>query len=221
LTAFNNKLDWDSQTEWLTPPELIAALGQFDLDPCAPVSRPWDMAKHHFTIQDDAFKQDWGGASVRKFMNPPYQEPEAPCKRVCKKKRCVERGHHVTRHVPGTADWVKRLADSGNGVALIFARTETGIFFPHVWHRAAALFFFDTRLTFYHVDGTLSKLNSGAPSCLVAYGEENAEAVRECERGIEIKTRAGKAMVGGKFISLLPARAYAMPQTQPAFELRA
>jgi hypothetical protein len=25
--------------EWLTPPEIIAALGQFDLDPCSPINR--------------------------------------------------------------------------------------------------------------------------------------------------------------------------------------
>lgn len=32
--------------EWLTPPEIIKALGgpeSFDLDPCAPIKRPWDM----------------------------------------------------------------------------------------------------------------------------------------------------------------------------------
>jgi hypothetical protein len=30
--------------EWLTPPGILKALGQFDLDPCAPVNRPWDTA---------------------------------------------------------------------------------------------------------------------------------------------------------------------------------
>lgn len=30
--------------EWLTPPDILRALGPFDLDPCAPVNRPWDMA---------------------------------------------------------------------------------------------------------------------------------------------------------------------------------
>lgn len=27
--------------EWLTPPEIIAALGPFDLDPCAPIEQPY------------------------------------------------------------------------------------------------------------------------------------------------------------------------------------
>jgi hypothetical protein len=34
--------------EWLTPPEIVKALGTFDLDPCAPAVRPWDTAKRHF-----------------------------------------------------------------------------------------------------------------------------------------------------------------------------
>lgn len=34
-----------SQTdEWLTPPEILGELGPFDLDPCAPLTRPWGTA---------------------------------------------------------------------------------------------------------------------------------------------------------------------------------
>ncbi|NCW30719.1 MAG: adenine methyltransferase, partial [Alphaproteobacteria bacterium] len=31
-------------TTWLTPPAVIKALGEFDLDPCASLDRPWDTA---------------------------------------------------------------------------------------------------------------------------------------------------------------------------------
>lgn len=31
--------------EWLTPPHVLKALGEFDLDPCAPITRPWEIAK--------------------------------------------------------------------------------------------------------------------------------------------------------------------------------
>ena len=54
---------------WLTPPELLEKLGKFDLDPCAPLDRPWDTATNHFTIQDDGLKQEWHG---RVWLNPPY-----------------------------------------------------------------------------------------------------------------------------------------------------
>lgn len=196
---FDNRYGETGKTEWLTPPQIIHALGEFDLDPCAPVVRPWPMARNHFTIEDDAFKQDWGGARVRKFMNPPYQEAEQPCKRECDKKRCPKRGHHVHKYIPGTEDWLRLLAEEGNGVALIFARTETGIFFPHVWRRADAVLFFDRRLTFYHVSGRLSESNAGAPSCLVAYGKGNVEALREVEaKGVECEF----GRVGGKLVVL-------------------
>jgi hypothetical protein len=47
--------------DWLTPPEIIKALGEFDLDPCSPVDRPWDTAKKHYTILDNGLRQEWGG----------------------------------------------------------------------------------------------------------------------------------------------------------------
>lgn len=46
---------------WLSPPWLIKALGDFDLDPSAPKCRPWDMAKNHYTVEDDGLAQEWRG----------------------------------------------------------------------------------------------------------------------------------------------------------------
>lgn len=57
------------KNQWLTPPELLAKLGQFDLDPCAPINRPWPTATQHYTIEDDGLKQPWFG---RCWVNPPY-----------------------------------------------------------------------------------------------------------------------------------------------------
>lgn len=53
--------------EWLTPPEIIKALGDFDLDPCAPAVRPWDMAKRHFWAE--GLDMPWEG---RVWCNPPF-----------------------------------------------------------------------------------------------------------------------------------------------------
>jgi hypothetical protein len=130
--------------EWLTPPEIIEALGPFDLDPCAPINRPWDTAKHHYTVEDDGLTMPWKG---RVWCNPPYGRE--------------------------TGKWLAILASHGNGTALIFARTETRMFFDYVWERATALLFIRGRLHFYHVDGTRSTLNAGAPSVLAAYGVED------------------------------------------------
>jgi len=139
--------------EWLTPPGIVSALGEFDLDPCSPVDRPWPTAKQHYTISDDGLALPWHG---RVFCNPPYG---------------LE-----------AANWLNKLAGHGNGIALIFARTETQMFFDHVWSKADALLFFKGRLYFHHVDGSRAAANAGAPSVLVAYGKSNAD----CLAGSEI-----------------------------------
>lgn len=138
---------------WLTPPAIIRALGEFDLDPCAaPAPRPWDTARHHLTEEDDGLAHEWFG---RVWLNPPY-------------------GSEV-----GT--WMKRLADYGQGTALIFARTETEAFFETVWRAATACRFIEGRLHFHYPDGARAKANGGAPSVLVAYGDDDAEILASCE----------------------------------------
>ena len=47
--------------EWLTPPEILKALGSFDLDPCAPIARPWETAAAHYTAEDDGLRKPWAG----------------------------------------------------------------------------------------------------------------------------------------------------------------
>lgn len=128
---------------WLTPPSLLAALGKFDLDPCAPAARPWDIACLHYTIHDDGLTLPWRG---RVWLNPPYGKQ--------------------------TGRWLARLAEHGNGIALIYARTETQWFFDHVWHAADALLFLRGRVRFCTPTGE-ARRNGTAPSVLVAYGRRN------------------------------------------------
>lgn len=137
--------------DWLTPPHVLAALGAFDLDPCATTERPWPTAAQHYTVHDDGLSKPWHG---RVWMNPPYGAK--------------------------TARWMERLADHGDGIALIFARTETATFFPWVWAHAHALLFLEGRLHFCRADGSRARHNAGAPSVLIAYGQANAEALATC-----------------------------------------
>lgn len=136
---------------WLTPPAIIEALGPFDLDPCSPLNRPWDTAAKHYTIEDDGLSFEWEGSV---WLNPPYGKQAAV--------------------------WLERLAKHGDGVALVFARTETRMFFEHVWPHASALLFIESRLHFHHPDGTRAPANAGAPSVLIAYGPGSAERLRNC-----------------------------------------
>jgi hypothetical protein len=127
--------------EWLTPPEIVNALAPFDLDPCAPVARPWPTAGTHYTIQDDGLRQDWFGFV---WVNPPFG--------------------------PDAGAWLDRLAGHGEGIGLAPARTETRWFVEQIWRRASAVLFLHGRPYFHRVDGTRGHANSGAPICLIGYG---------------------------------------------------
>ncbi|WP_165078848.1 MULTISPECIES: DNA N-6-adenine-methyltransferase [unclassified Desulfovibrio] len=144
----------DNNDEWLTPPEILRALGPFDLDPAAPIVRPWDMAARHYTKIDNGMAQPWEG---RVWLNPPYGRE--------------------------TFHWLARLAEHGSGLALIFARTETVGFHAEIWAKARAIFFFRGRLRFHRVTGERGG-TANAPSCLVAYsGEDCARLLRAQNEG--------------------------------------
>lgn len=168
---------------WLTPPEIIKALGPFDLDPCCPPNMPWVTASRFYTERDvcsvclpdaegrpsgfmstgaeidecrfcDGLAQPWSG---RVWLNPPFNRYVVP-------------------------RWMRRMAEHGNGIALLAARTETKVFFESVWPCARAILFLRGRPHFYHLDGTRADNNSGAPICLVAYGD-NVCALAQSDLG--------------------------------------
>jgi hypothetical protein len=73
--------------------------------------------------------------------------------------------------------WIAKLATHGNGIALLHARTEAEWFEP-CWEFASAILFLADRLYFHYPSGERAEANSGAPACLVAFGEFNADALR-------------------------------------------
>ena len=147
--GFAHDIDRDNgKEEWLTPPEIVRACGHFDLDPCAPIKRPWDTAKKHYTIEDNGLTKPWEGYV---WCNPPYG--------------------------PKTGEWLARCAEHNNCMALVFARTETAAFQKHVWPKARALYFLKGRVSFYHVDGRQGG-TAGAPSVLIAYGQHAQNILR-------------------------------------------
>lgn len=152
-----------NKDEWLTPPYITEALGEFDLDPCQPVKPPFTHAKNGYNLLNNGLFQKWEG---RVWLNPPYGK--------------------YTFH------WIRALADHGNGIALIFARTETNGFYQNVWKRADAVFFFRGRIKFFHVSGEEARSDGGAPSCLIAYGQNNVNSIREA---VEKKLIKGKLVV--------------------------
>lgn len=142
---------------WLTPPEIVHALGTFDLDPCGAPGH--DLATSTYLLENgqDGTTLPWFG---RVWLNPPYGRAAEPFLRKLVK-------HAARNDGPYTG-----------GTALIFARTETFIFHETVWEAATAVFFFKGRLTFLNANGEKPKANAGAPSCLVAYGNIDAAALK-------------------------------------------
>lgn len=154
--------------EWYTPPEIFEALGiHFDLDPCSPLSGPvpWIPVRRFLTARENGLTAPWGSGE-RVWLNPPYW--------------------------PDVERWIQRLACHGNGIALVFARTDT----PW-WHEAAtaasAVCFIKGRLHFVRlIDGEMVRhqWNAGAPSCLLAYGHECAAAVARSGLGLVFRSEA-------------------------------
>lgn len=132
--------------EWLSPPEMVKALGPFDLDPASPVIRPWDTALQHYNIHDDGLFMPWFG---RVWLNPPY-------------------GKYLK-------DWLNKMALHNNGISLLPGRTENLAFHNFVFPHASSIMFLKGRVKFFDVQGKISEGDGGYPSVLVSYGKENME----------------------------------------------
>lgn len=148
-----------STDEWYTPKWIIDTLGLFDLDPCSPAVRPYDTATVHLTKEQDGLRMPWGKTEdVRVWLNPPYSRP------------LVEQ-------------FVKKMADHNNGIALLVNRQDNVMWQEVIFPSAASMIFMRHRVKFICPDGRKSEPFFG--SCLVAWGEHNDMVLRNC--GIEGK----------------------------------
>ena len=149
-------------TTHLTPRDILAPLGAFDLDPCAaPPPRPWPTAARHIELPEDGLSAEWSG---RVWCNPPFGREAAA--------------------------WLERMAAHGNGIALVPARTETAMFYRCVWGVASGVLFLRGRPHFCRADGSRLPFNSGAPIALIAYGAKNAAVLAQCGLGAFVTTGA-------------------------------
>lgn len=149
MPNFNTPTTEKTTTTWLTPPDIIAALGPFDLDPCTPPYMPWETAAKRYTPLDDGLSKEWCG---RVWLNPPYGKQ--------------------------TFLWLNRLRLHGSGIALIFARTETQGFQDVVFPHAHSLLFVRRRICFYDGNGKKMNAPN-APSVFVSYSLFDTAKLRE------------------------------------------
>ena len=102
----------------------------------------------YFLPEHDGLIEPWCG---RVFCNPPYG--------------------------PNVGGWARRMAAHGNGIMLIFLRTDTTTWQRDILPFADATLLLDGRVHFYRPSGERSKSGT-APSALLAYGQNNVEALR-------------------------------------------
>lgn len=134
-----------------------------DVDPCAPLRQPWPTARRCLTVHDDGLAHAWDRKEFF-FVNPPYGR-ECPT-------------------------WMARAANHGNGLVLVFARTETRMRHESVLRHPnpSAVFFFEGRLRFATTTGE-EVGSAGAPSAPVAYGAKAKRALIKAVRGGTLRGR--------------------------------
>lgn len=138
-----------SSDEYYTPKHIIDSLGCFDLDPATPKNPKWQTARVMYTKEDDGLNKEWFG---RVFLNPPYSKP------------LVEQ-------------FIKKMAEHGNGIALIMPKLGTKLFRETIYPSCSAIYILAERIKFYDENWKQQK----SPICqsmLVAFGKENIEAIR-------------------------------------------
>lgn len=156
--------------EWGTPEWIGEPLGLFDFDPCAMKSRLLPWVANHLTAANDGLNAEWFG---RVWLNPPFR-----------------RGLR--------ARFMQRMAEHNNGIMLIPAACETEPFRKFVFGIAAGILMLDRRPIFVGADGQPVKVrnkktgkesiaNSGCTICLVAYGEQNLEALKKSGLGTVLR----------------------------------
>jgi hypothetical protein len=132
--------------EWYTPPEVFELMKfpKFDLDPCSPGKDVVHWIPAETHYTEFGLMKEWFG---RVWLNPPYGGE--------------------------TEKWLERLKQHGNGIALVFARTDT-LWFHTIACKADAICFMVGRIAFINDKGKRGD-NSSCGSMLLAFGSECAD----------------------------------------------
>ena len=165
--AFTHDNIDNASVDWYTPKWIFDALGlRFDLDPCQPPTGvAWIPADKFYCEADNGLVQPWTG---NVWLNPPY-------------------GKY-------TSAWLRKMHEHRNGIALVFARTDTKWFHDYV-AKADAILFLAGRVKFVDGLGVTAGNGAGAGSMLIAWGQHNVDALRglaEDNQGLLISLGATK-----------------------------
>lgn len=144
--------------DWFTPPEIFNALDtEFDLDVASPIEKiPWIPARNWYHKNKSGLENDWFGFV---WCNPPYGR--------------------------NTSDWLKKFLDHRNGIALVFARTDTQWFHNYAIN-ADILCFVRRRIKFYKKDingNYIQGMESSTGSLLIGCGDKSKEVIKNSNLG--------------------------------------
>src|SRR5688572_27609087 len=157
--------------DWITPREILMQLGEFDLDPCASLYQPWPTAKVQYTINDDGLSKHWHRIEVPDIVTD-KDGNEYPAMRLIYNPRVWLNPPYSIKLI---RQFMEKMARHNNGIALTFARTDTGFFHDFIFPVASSLLFIKRRVEFCNTGGIKAQQDGGAPSVLIAYGQENSD----------------------------------------------
>ena len=148
--GFSHESQSNVSVDWYTPKWIFDRLAlKFDVDPCQPCTPiPWIPAAKTYSIKDDGLLQPWGGLV---WLNPPYGKQ--------------------------TPNWLAKMHEHRNGVALVFARTDCRWFHDYC-AKADAILFLAGRVRFVDGLGATCGNGAGCGSMLVAWGATAVSALQ-------------------------------------------
>jgi hypothetical protein len=130
----------NTSDDFLTPPSIVKAMGEFDLDPCSSHRQEEELAKQSYKWPaDDGLMLPWHG---RVFVNPPFSELQT---------------------------WTQRFILHGNGILLVPARIETSWFW-RLWHNCSAFFFTKGPMRYLCPEGKTNPGFFGSAFCAMGDG---------------------------------------------------
>ena len=115
MTLGSHQKSVGQSQDHITPKWIIDRTGPYDLDPCASVTQPWLCARINWT--SGGLEREWP-RELFTYLNPPFDRYQV-------------------------GEWMARLAEHNNGIALLHARTEAAWFEPFAMSPSAILFMAD------------------------------------------------------------------------------
>lgn len=159
MTGFTHESQKSKSIEWYTPEWIFTKLNvKFDVDVCTKKGGiNYIPANKYFCKEDDGLLQEWVGSV---WCNPPYGKE--------------------------TSIWLEKFCQHKNGIALVFARTDTK-WFHNTVEKADAVLFLKGRVQFVDGDNKTNKTGSTSGSRLIAFGKNNVEALKNLEGFLVLK----------------------------------